>query len=202
MEAQCCPITFASSGQKQRKCCRTARPAPLHHPPHPHPHGLNDHLPLLHEGESLGPSSPPPPLHPIPQPLLVSNCFTLPQIYSDIQFFDSRHKATLALTWRTEEFVVLLFSSPVAALCHSGTNLLSGGLCCLLFGPCWASLVHDWQESNGMSHSEDIFFFVGEFGVQPAKLTPLKSWDLAPALKTKGGGSSSEKMYFPRSRNS
>ena len=35
-----------------------------------------------------------------------------------------------------------------------------------------------------MSHSEDVFFFffVGEFGVQPAKLTPLKSWDLA------GGG--------------
>lgn len=33
-----------------------------------------------------------------------------------------------------------------------------------------------------------FFFFVGEFGVQPAKLTPLKSWDLAPALKTKGGG--------------
>lgn len=126
-------------------------------------------------------------LHPIPQPLLVSNCFTLPQIYSDIQFFDTRHKAMLALTWRTVEFVVLLFSSLAAALCHSGTNLLSGGLCCLLFGPCWASLVHDWQGSNGMSLSEDIFF-VGEFGVQPAKLTPLKSWDLAPALKTQGGG--------------
>lgn len=39
-----------------------------------------------------------------------------------------------------------------------------------------------------MSHSEDIF--VSEFGVHPAKLTPLKSWDLALALKTqrRGGG--------------
>lgn len=46
-----------------------------------------------------------------------------------------------------------------------------------------------------MSHSEDIF--VREFGVHPAKITPLKSWDLAPALK-KQGGVLPKNMFFPK----
>lgn len=48
-----------------------------------------------------------------------------------------------------------------------------------------------------MSHSEDIF--VRRFGVQPARVTPLKSSDgLAPALEMQRGGGSSEKMFFPK----
>lgn len=43
-----------------------------------------------------------------------------------------------------------------------------------------------------MSHSVDIF--VRQFGVQPTKMTPLKSGDRALALKTQGRGSS-EKMF-------
>lgn len=42
----------------------------------------------------------------------------------------------------------------------------------MLFGPCWASLVHDWQESNGMSHSEDIF--VERVWSSPCKTDPPK----------------------------
>lgn len=55
---------------------------------------------------------------------------------------------------------MLLLQSLIAAVCDSGPFLFSGGLCFLLFGPCWALLVDDGKRVMGC-HIQWTFFISG-----------------------------------------
>lgn len=139
MEVQCCPITFASSGQKQRKCCRRDNT----HPPTPPSNILHTTMPKrAFSCPCMEADVAEHPLLPLPIPSLsvspMSKCFAPRQKLAVTSNFYRHHTQSCPchnLAPRTA-FVVLMFSSPVTVLCDRGANLLSGGLSCLVFGPC------------------------------------------------------------------
>lgn len=61
----------------------------------------------------------------------------------------------------------------VALIFSVGDSVVS----CL--APCWASLVHDWQESNGMSHSEGVWSSI-------SKNDPFKARGLCTGFEDAG----------------